>query len=85
MENNFFDLQVNGYAGVDFNRNELTLESLHAACKKLKEDGVKGILATIITADFEDMKSRLKRIAKLRSEDKLIKEMIYGIHIEGPF
>ncbi len=85
MANNFFDLQINGYAGVDFNRNELTIESLNTACGKLKEDGIKGILATIITADFEDMKLRLKQIAKFRNEDDLIKEIIYGIHIEGPF
>ncbi len=85
MENNFFDLQINGYGGVDFNRNELTAKSLHTACSKLKENGVKGILATIITADFEDMKLRLKHIAKFRNEDDLIKEVIYGIHIEGPF
>ena len=81
----FFDLQINGYAGVDFNCNGLTLESLRSACDKLKQDGVKGILATIITADIEDMKSRLQRIVELRREDKQVEQMIYGFHIEGPF
>ena len=53
MNSLFFDLQVNGYAGVDFNQNDLSAEDLHKACTKLKEDGVKGILATIITAEIK--------------------------------
>ena len=47
----YFDLQVNGYGGVDFNADGLTAGQLHLACEKLAADGVGGILATIITAD----------------------------------
>ena len=43
------DLQVNGYAGVDFNGDRLEAEDLHAACAALRDDGVEGILATVIT------------------------------------
>src|SRR5205823_6354261 len=32
---NYFDLQVNGYGGVDFNQDDLTEEHLHTACTKL--------------------------------------------------
>ncbi|MEN8229812.1 MAG: N-acetylglucosamine-6-phosphate deacetylase [Bacteroidota bacterium] len=85
MINGFIDLQVNGYAGIDFNQNDLAAEDMHKACAKLKEDGVKGILATIITASIKDMSIRLRRIAELREQDPLVKEMILGIHIEGPF
>ncbi len=81
----FYDIQANGYAGIDFNQNDLTVEDLHFACERIKEDGVKGILATIITAGFEDMKIRLANIALYQKEDPLIKEIIHGIHIEGPF
>jgi N-acetylglucosamine-6-phosphate deacetylase len=83
--NRFIDLQVNGYAGIDFNQNDLTEEDMHVACARLKEDGVEGILATIITASLEEMAIRLRRIVQLREQDPLVKELIIGFHIEGPF
>jgi N-acetylglucosamine-6-phosphate deacetylase len=85
MSIKYFDLQLNGYAGVDFNRDDLTESELYFACEKLKEDGVKGVLATIITADINQMIKRLNRVVQLREDNTLIREMIYGIHIEGPF
>jgi N-acetylglucosamine-6-phosphate deacetylase len=81
----FFDLQVNGYAGVDFNSDDLTPERAHEACAKLEADGVGGILATIITENLETMARRLRRIAELRERDALVRRIIAGIHIEGPF
>jgi len=81
----FFDLQVNGYAGVDFNQDELDAEQLHRACDRLEGDGVAGLLATIITDDLAAMCRRLSRLAKLREADPLAKRLIAGIHIEGPF
>ena len=84
-KNKYFDLQVNGYGGIDFNQPNLTKKDLHISCQKLKDDGVQGILATIITADTNEMSKCLQNIVKYREEDPLIKEIIYGIHIEGPF
>jgi len=85
MIKGFIDLQVNGYAGIDFNQNDLGAEDMHKACARLKEDGVKGILATIITTSIEEMSMRLRRIVDLRERDPLAKEIILGLHIEGPF
>jgi N-acetylglucosamine-6-phosphate deacetylase len=85
MTKGFIDLQINGYAGIDFNQNDLAAEDMHKACAKLKEDGVQGILVTIITASFEEMSARLRRIIQLRERDPLVKELIMGLHIEGPF
>ncbi len=79
------DLQVNGYAGADFNADSLTAESLHAACLKLREHGVGQILATVITDAPEAMARRLRRVAELRAADPLAAELIAGLHIEGPF
>lgn len=81
----YFDLQVNGYGGVDFNSDGLTAEQLHLCCQKLAEDGVGEILATIITADLASMCDRLARLAALREHDPLARELIAGFHIEGPF
>jgi N-acetylglucosamine-6-phosphate deacetylase len=81
----YFDLQINGYAGVDFNSDDLSALALHEACERLAEDGVAGILATVISAPLELMERRLARLAALRAADPLIAERIAGIHIEGPF
>jgi N-acetylglucosamine-6-phosphate deacetylase len=81
----FFDLQVNGYAGVDFNQDELDADQLHRACERLEADGVAGFLATVITDDLSAMRRRLSRIAELRDADPLAKRLIAGVHIEGPF
>jgi len=85
MKNKYYDIQVNGYAGVDFNQNNLTIENLKHACRKLEEDGVEGIFATIITTDLVDMISRIKQLAYLRQQDSVVSKIVKGIHVEGPF
>jgi len=85
MKNKYFDIQVNGYAGVDFNQNDMSLDELTQACDKLAQDGVEGVLATIITANFSDMITRVKNLVKYRKQNVLVANMIKGIHLEGPF
>ncbi len=79
------DLQVNGYAGTDFNRDGLTAEALHHACVSLLEDGCDAILATFITDDIAALERRMSTLVALREKDSLAREVIAGIHIEGPF
>jgi N-acetylglucosamine-6-phosphate deacetylase len=81
----YVDLQINGYAGVDFNQDDLSDVDLHSACQRLREDGVAGILATIITDDLPQMEARLRRLAAVRQQNPLARELIWGVHIEGPF
>lgn len=81
----FFDLQVNGYAGVDFNSDGLDLRVLEAVCLRLEEQQVEGILATIITDSLPVMEQRLRKIVELRQQSPLLQRVIQGIHIEGPF
>lgn len=80
-----FDLQVNGYAGVDFNGDDWTLEELERACERLRHDGVDAILATIITDTLEQMEQRLARLVRARHESSIVAERIAGFHLEGPF
>jgi N-acetylglucosamine-6-phosphate deacetylase len=82
---NYFDLQVNGYAGVDFNGDSYREEDLALACARLRADGVARILATIITDEIPTMIRRLARLAASRQQDAEIAQMIAGFHIEGPF
>jgi N-acetylglucosamine-6-phosphate deacetylase len=80
-----FDLQVNGYGGVDFNQDNLTAEQLRLACESLQRDDVAGILATIITEQLPLMEQRIRTLVELRASDPLAQKLIWGLHIEGPF
>lgn len=81
----YIDLQVNGYAGVDFNGDNLTADDLHRACAQLERDGTGRILATVITDHLPVMAARLRRLVELRQHDELARRIITGLHIEGPF
>jgi N-acetylglucosamine-6-phosphate deacetylase len=81
----YFDLQVNGYGGVDFNQSDLSPDALHRACAALEQDGVTGILATVITDTIDVMCARLQRLRELRERDALAQRIIAGFHVEGPF
>ena len=81
----YVDLQVNGYADVDFNADELSAQRVAAVCRRLTGEGVAGILATVITADLDAMCRRLANICRVRDSDSAIADMIWGVHIEGPF
>lgn len=84
-QNKTLDLQVNGFAGVDFNRDGLTPEALRHACMAARETGADQIFATIITDSLEAMCRRLARLVELREADAEAREIIAGLHIEGPF
>jgi len=81
----YFDLQINGYAGVDFQSDTLSAEDFHRACVALRAAGTTGFLATIITDEIPLMERRLRRIVDFRERDPMLRELIPGIHIEGPF
>jgi N-acetylglucosamine-6-phosphate deacetylase len=80
-----FDLQVNGYAGCDFAADDLPLETVRTACEALVADGVEAILATIITGPPDRMAGHLARLVGYREEDPLVRRVIAGFHVEGPF
>ncbi|MEI8242807.1 MAG: N-acetylglucosamine-6-phosphate deacetylase [bacterium] len=81
----YVDIQLNGYHGVDFNRNDLTAEQFHFACEKLRAQGVRAFLPTIITASQADVCTRLANLARIVAADPLAREMAPGFHAEGPF
>ena len=74
-----FDLQVNGFAGVDFNAPGLTGEGLAEALERQRATGVTRCLPTLITSSFD----RFARNARVivRSPDPAVA----GIHMEGPY
>jgi N-acetylglucosamine-6-phosphate deacetylase len=75
----FCDLQVNGFAGIDFNRPNVSHEQLDAADTALRRTGVTRWLPTLITAPLESFIACARVLARWRSPAML------GIHAEGPY
>ena len=80
-----FDLQLNGYKGIDFNADDLSAADLVAACAAIQADGGGRMLATVITDHVDRMVARISRLVELRSADRRIADVLAGIHVEGPF
>lgn len=81
----YFDLQINGYGGVDLNDPALTREECRRACLALEADEISGILATLITDAIPAMVGKLEHLVRYREEDEVIHRVIRGFHLEGPF
>jgi N-acetylglucosamine-6-phosphate deacetylase len=80
-----FDLQVNGYAGVDFNDPSITPAGVDQALEAMLEDGVTGCLPTIITAFPDELEARFLALDAAIAASRLGPSMAPGYHLEGPF
>lgn len=81
----YFDLQINGYAGVDFNAPRLSLGEVERLCVRLEADGVGGVLATIITDALPRMVERIARLVGFCQQSEIVRRIVRGVHVEGPF
>jgi N-acetylglucosamine-6-phosphate deacetylase len=81
-----FDLQANGFAGVDFRDPEISCEALHGAFVTMRnKHHTHRILLTITTNTFDRMQRQFSRIESFATDDSLIGETIAGYHMEGPY
>ena len=83
MAPGWIDLQVNGFAGVDYNHPQTPLEEIARSIRALHATGVVRFYPTVITASPGDMEGSLRNLA--RGADELPEgEAIAGFHVEGP-
>jgi len=75
----FLDLQVNGFAGVDFNDPATTVDDLHRALGVLRTHGVTRLLPTLITSSAERFDLCARLILGVKTD------AFVGIHMEGPY
>jgi N-acetylglucosamine-6-phosphate deacetylase len=80
----FFDVQVNGFAGVDLNCPEITLEDVSHVIEKLSARGVLFFCPTIITQSFDHLSACLRSLCKATS-DSSVRRAIPAFHLEGPY
>ena len=74
----FVDLQVNGFAGVDFLGADA--DGYAAAGEALLETGVTSYLPTFITSAEEDLVAALRAVPERPRGPRIL-----GVHLEGPF
>jgi N-acetylglucosamine-6-phosphate deacetylase len=79
------DLQVNGYAGIDFNDAALTADALDHALGAMQAANVTTCLPTLITASEAMLAERLDALDNAVANSRLGPTMVPGFHLEGPF
>ncbi|MBV9248559.1 MAG: N-acetylglucosamine-6-phosphate deacetylase [Acetobacteraceae bacterium] len=79
------DLQVNGYAGVDFNDPALDGPAIDHALEAMLRTGVAACLPTVITAHEHELRARLRMLDQAVASSRLGQLMVPGYHLEGPF
>lgn len=79
------DIQVNGYAGVDFQRDDCPAEEVERAAEGLAAAACGRFFLTLITQRWPVMLARLKHYQALRKASPRLRRRIVGWHLEGPF
>jgi N-acetylglucosamine-6-phosphate deacetylase len=80
-----FDLQVNGFAGVDFNSDTIDAARLDHALEAMLSTGVTSCLPTVITAPADVLAARFAALDRAVAQSRLGPLMVPGYHLEGPF
>lgn len=81
----FFDIQCNGFAGIDFNHPEPTAEGLRAAVHALWRYGVTHVMPTIMSGPPERMAVGMRMVAATVARFPEVRGCIPAIHQEGPY
>lgn len=81
----YFDLQVNGFAGVDFQQPGISAAALEQAVAALRAHGTSRILLTLITDTIDAFAVQLAHLERLRAASPAVAAMIAGYHLEGPY
>ena len=78
------DLQVNGFAGVDYNDPNTLADDIARSIEVQRSTGVARFYPTVITGSGEDMRGSLRNLAMARRTVSNGSAML-GFHVEGPW
>lgn len=79
------DVQINGFAGVDFQSGGVGKDDLLKATRGLRAAGCTKFLLTLITDEWSRMLDKFRAYRELREQNEELKNAIFGWHVEGPF
>jgi N-acetylglucosamine-6-phosphate deacetylase len=85
FDGQLFDFQVNGFAGVDFQRPLLGQDELLHAVRALRKHGAGCFFLTLITDKIDALAKKLERMEQHCASNPEIREAIVGYHLEGPW
>lgn len=80
-----FDIQVNGFAGVDFQDPRIAAEEMEHAVAALARHGTLRFFPTLITDDIESLRLKFENLERLRTASLSVSEAACGYHLEGPW
>lgn len=82
----FIDLQVNGFAGVDYNDPAAPHEAIAQSIRTMFRTGVTRFFPTLITGSFERITGALRNLIAARESFGGSPEAaaVHGFHVEGP-
>ncbi len=80
----WIDIQVNGFAGVDYNRGDTPPDEIARSIGAQRETGVTCFYPTVITGSRENMLGSLRNLAKAK---RILADgrAMPGFHVEGPW
>jgi len=85
MNTSLFDIQINGFAGVDFQQLGLTAAQLRRAVDALAAHQTLRFFATLITDAPDALCEKFQHLERLRASDPVVASAIAGYHLEGPW
>jgi N-acetylglucosamine-6-phosphate deacetylase len=80
----WIDLQVNGFAGVDYNSAASTHEEIALSIRAMFACGVTRFFPTVITGSPDNMAAALRNLAKAK-ESTAHGSAMEAFHLEGPY
>lgn len=81
----FVDIQVNGFAGVDFSDPFLTPEKAASVLPAIRKTGVTTFCPTLITNTHEALLQNFRVLEEARRSNPQFAESVPCYHLEGPF
>lgn len=81
----WFDFQVNGFGGIDFQADDLTLAQMEHAAAVMRRHGVAAIFVTLITDEIDALCRRLEKLETFCAASPAVAAVVAGYHVEGPW
>ncbi|HVJ87360.1 MAG TPA: N-acetylglucosamine-6-phosphate deacetylase [Caulifigura sp.] len=81
----FFDLQINGYGGVWFADERLTVEQVLEVLADYQTHGVARLFPTLITSSRQALGHGFRTIRAACEKEPWADRMVAGCHLEGPY
>lgn len=80
-----FDIQVNGFAGVDFQQSNLVEADARRAVDALATHETLRFFATLISDTIEGLCAKFQNMERIRLADPVVRQAVCGYHLEGPW